>query len=909
MDKLRHAVTQDWTLVSVEETLKAYNVSEKGLSPEEAEKRRVAFGLNEIAKGKPTPWYILLGRQFESPLIYILLAAAIITLLMGHYNDVIIIAAVLVINAAIGYYQERKAERAINNIKGMSAPKSRVRRGGEVREVDAVSLVPGDIVLLEEGDKIPADSRIISASRLQVEEAIFTGETIASSKVADVLAEASALADKHNMVFMGTHVTSGRAEIIVTATGMNSELGKIVELVQKAEEILTPLQKKIEEFSQVVMKGVIGICSFIFVSSWLFWGQKFDEVLLNSIALAVSAIPEGLPVIITLVLAIGVRRMAKHKALIRKLPTVETLGSATVVCTDKTGTLTRNEMVVTGIYASGIFYEVTGEGYSCEGKISRKSESPLNEKDLKEDSFLKRFVTSAVLCSNAEVKRENDTWKMIGDPTEGALMALAGKIDSSYHGLRGKMVRKAELPFDSKIKYMVSVNPLDEGNSGELKAHLKGSFEAVLARCSHICDKAGTREMSDADRKMLEDINLSYADKALRVIGFAEKQLKSGTDAAVFVDGEQSGYTFLGVVGMMDMPRPEAIEAVGKCRRAGIKVVMITGDHAATALAIGRKVGIFDEGMKALTGADLAKIDDEELRKIVLDVAIYARTTPEDKMRIVQALQFHGHVVSMTGDGVNDAPALTRADIGVAMGKAGTDVAREAAGMILVDDNFASIVSAVEEGRIIFNNLRKAIGFLVSTNLGEVLVFLISSLIGMAAPLRAVQILWVNLVTDGCTSIALGVEPPEGDEMQKPPRKFDEPLLSNVMRTQIVVVSVMMAIGTLIAYKIGLGLAEGAAGVKVASTMAFCTIVFFQLLNIFNCRSFEKSLFSISFTGNMTLIGSVILAVVLQLGAIYVPFMQNLFGVVGLSFSQFAICLGISLSVIPGVEIAKKLGR
>ncbi|PKL40165.1 MAG: ATPase [Candidatus Riflebacteria bacterium HGW-Riflebacteria-1] len=895
METIKTLVQKDWSTATQQQTLTDYQTGKDGLSSEQARNRLADFGNNEIAKGKPTPWYVLLGRQFTNPLIYILLAAALITVLMQHYNDVIIIFAVLIINAAIGFYQERKAERAINNIKGMSAPLCRVRRDSKVVEIKAIDVVPGDIILLEEGDKIPADARIIAATRLQVEEAIFTGESIAADKTAEQMQKSSVLADKHNMLFSGTHVTAGRGEAVVTATAMNTELGKIAGLVQSADEILTPLQRVIEDFSHMVIKAVLGICSVIFVSSYLVWGQDFDEVLLNAIAIAVSAIPEGLPVIITLVLAVGVRRMAKHQALIRKLPTVETLGSATVICTDKTGTLTRNEMVVTRLFAANKKYEISGEGYSCDGKIQAVDNSS------PEQQTLLQAVQISVLCNNAALTNENNNWKMVGDATEGALMTLAGKHDKENLSMRSRVERLAELPFDSRIKFMVTVDKVDD----KPKAHMKGSLEAVLERCSHVSTDSGIREITQNDRDLYEKLNLEYASEALRVIGLAFRNLETGVAPLSFVDSEQSGYTFAGMVGIIDLPRPEAVEAVGKCRQAGIKVVMITGDHAATALAIGKMTGIYDDGMKTLTGADLAAMSDEDLKNIVLDVAIYARTSPEDKMRIIQALQSHKHVVSMTGDGVNDAPALTRADIGVAMGRTGTDVAREAAGMILVNDNFASIVSAVEEGRIIFNNLRKAIGFLVSTNVGEVLIFLISSLFGLPAPLRAVQILWVNLVTDGTTSVALGVDPAEGDEMQKPPRRSDDALLSTAMRWQIAVVSVLMCVGTLLAYRYGVKIDPDST--KLATSMAFCTVVFFQLFNIFNCRSFEKSIFSVGIFGNPTLVGAVILAAILQLIAIYVPFMQELFGVTGLTAKQMAICLGISFSVIPAVEITKKL--
>jgi Ca2+-transporting ATPase len=901
MEKLREALRVDWSTHSGEEALQELATSAKGLTAPDIEARRRAFGLNEIAQGKPTPWYVLLARQFADPLIYILLAAALVTGLMGHFNDVVIILLVLIVNAAIGFYQERKAERAINNIKGMTAPHCRARRDGEVVDLTAIELLPGDILILEEGDRVPADARLLLAVRLRVEEAIFTGETLAANKGVESLTATSVLAEKTNMIFSGTHVTAGRAEAVVTAIGMGTELGKIVGLVQTAEDVQTPLQKKLEEFDHIVVKGVLGICLLIFCSSYLVYKQPLGDVLMGAIALAVSAIPEGLPVIITLVLAIGVRRMAAHKALIRKLPTVETLGSATVICTDKTGTLTRNEMVVIKVFAGGEEVGVTGEGYSCEGELRRDDHA------VTAGPVLHRCLETAVLCNNAQVKQTPEgAWEMLGDGTEGALMALAGKVERRYLRARDEKSRVGEIPFDSKTKFMVTVTP---GGAGH-RAHLKGSLEAVLARCRTMLMPTGEVPLTDADRDRIMQTNLRYADDALRVLGLASKDLPEKTNIDQFVQDDQSGYVFLGLVGMMDLPRPEAVDAVARCRQAGIRVVMITGDHAATARAVGRKVGLFDEGMRMLTGEELQKLDEAGLKDSVEHVAIYARTSPEDKMRIIQALQSHGHVVSMTGDGVNDAPALTRADIGVAMGRSGTDVAREAAGMVLADDNFASIVHAVMEGRIIYNNLRKAIAFLVSTNAGEVVTLLTASLLGLPAPLRAVQILWVNLVTDGFTTIALGIDPPEGDEMARPPRKSSEPLLSSAMKWQVFFVALVMCIGTLLAYRLGLSFAAGAGATpevaaKTAQSMAFGTMVYFQLFNIFNCRSAEKSLLTIGIFGNPTLVGAVFVAFLLQLGAMYVPFMNNLMGTVPLSLYQSLIVFALAFSVVPVVEAIK----
>jgi Ca2+-transporting ATPase len=896
MENLRELMTTDWSLKSAEDVLTAFQTTPEGLSGAEAAGRRKDLGPNEIAQGKPTPWYVLLWRQFANPLVYILLLAAIVTGAMGHVNDVIIIAAVLVFNAAIGYYQERKAERAINNIKGMTAPQCKVKRGGELVSLPAVELVPGDVMVLDEGDRICADARLLLAVRLRVEEAIFTGESIAAEKGAGIIEKAAVLADKANMVFMGTYVTAGRGEAVVTGTGMKTELGKIAGLVQSAEEVLTPLQKRLEDFTAFIVKAVLGICVIIFFFSFGIYRFPFGEVLLNTIAMAVSAIPEGLPVVITLVLALGVRRMANHQALIRRLPTAETLGSATVICTDKTGTLTRNEMVVTHVFVAEQELTVTGEGYSCDGAV----QGPVKEPATAE--AVGRLIETGVLCNNSLVRQGADQqWEMVGDGTEGALMTLAGKWHRDLLSLRTRKRRVGEVPFDSRTKFMVTVVAEETGAS----AHMKGSLEAVMHRCSHVQTASGVRLLTAGERDALEAVNLRYADEALRVLALARKPLSPEINIDRYVEEEQNGYTLLGLVGMMDLPRPEAVAAVAKCRQAGIRVVMITGDHAATARAVGKKVGLFDEGMKLLTGADLTSIDDVELSRMVETVAIYARTSPEDKMRIIQALQAHDHVVAMTGDGVNDAPALTRADIGVAMGQSGTDVAKEAAGMVLMNDNFASIVAAVEEGRVIYNNLRKAIGFLVSTNSGEVLTLLTASVLGFAAPLRAVQILWINLVTDGFTTIALGVDPADGDEMTAPPRSPKEPLLSKNMGETVALVASLMCVGTLLAYYIGSSLGT----VERGQTMAFGTMVFFQLFNIYNCRNFEKSLFQVGIFNNLPLFCAVTFSAILQLMAMYVPFLKNLMGAVTLTAFELGITIGIAFTVIPLVEILKFLNR
>jgi Ca2+-transporting ATPase len=844
---------------------------------------------------------VLLGRQFASPLIYILVAAAVIAGAMGHKEDVIIILAVLVFNAAIGFYQEKKAERAINSIKSMSAPKCVVRRNGIEQQTPAKNLVPGDLIVLEEGDRIPADCRLLSVSRLRVEEAIFTGETIAADKQIEALENASALGDKLNMTFMGTHVISGRGEAIVTATAMSTQLGKIAGLVQSAEEIRTPLQKKLDAFSHSLIYVVLLVCVLMFVSSHLIHGQPLSEVIMLAIALAVSAIPEGLPVVITLVLSIGVRRMAKRRALIRKLPTVETLGSATIICTDKTGTLTRNEMMVTRIAAGGQIWSVSGTGYACEGEIV--NEQTADKKNEGKNPLLEKIARCCVFCNNSHLKKNSKDWEMIGDPTEGALMALAGKYQADFINLRDNHKRLGEIPFDSRTKFMITLHEFN----GQKIAFLKGALEPVLNLCKQQETETGSIDLSDENRSQIRDKNEEFASSALRVIGLAYKIMPPEATTESFLNNEQSDFIFLGMAGMIDPPRAEAVTAVTDAKKAGIRVIMITGDHATTARAIAEQIGIFEPGMEVMTGAELKALSDKEFDAVIENIAVYARTSPEDKMRIVQTLQAHNHVVSMTGDGVNDAPALTRADIGVSMGITGTDVACEASGMVLVDDNFASIVAAVAEGRVIFNNLRKTISFLLSTNAGEVLILLTASLLGLPAPLKAAQILWVNLVTDGFTSIALGVDPAEGDEMSKPPRNPQEPLLTRPMLRQLIAVSIVMCIGVLGIYQIGLLISQG--NKDVAITMSFGAAVFFQLFNIFNCRSFDKSAFSVGFFSNKALLAAVAFAAVLQLAGMYTPGLRDILGAVPLNGQQMLITLLVSFTVLPVMEFIKFLTR
>jgi len=855
--------------LSVEETLKSLETSKEGLSAEEASERLKRYGFNEIEdREKTTPLKIFV-RQFTSFIIFILLAAIVVSLLIGEQLDALVIAVIVVINGILGFIQEYKAEKAIEALRKLTALKARVIRDGVETELDSRELVPGDIILLETGDKVPADARLSELIRLDVDESSLTGESIPVKKELDIMESDAGIIGQRNMVFMATIVSGGHAKAVVVNTGMSTEIGKIAEMVQEVGEKLTPLQVKLRKFGKWLGFVTLGICGFVFLvgvlREYLTEGVVDSEFLnmmfLTAVSLAVAAIPEGLPAIVTISLALGVQRMVKRNALIRQLPAVETLGCTDVICSDKTGTLTKNEMTVREIYVNNQLINVSGEGYTPEGKFTD------NNNQVVDTENIEALLRVGVLCNDARWSRNGAGWRIFGDPTEGALIVSAAKAGLDKEELEKRYPRVDEIAFDSERKCMTTVHEIN----GEKVAYIKGAPDVVLNKCMRIHLKGKLVELNGKDRARILQVNDTLAENARRVLGFAYKPLKEGMD--ITPKEVERDLIFVGLQGMIDPPRPEVKDAIVKCNKAGIKTVMITGDHKSTAMAIAQELALFKDHDIVLTGGELDKLSNDEFSKIVEEVAIYARVSPHHKSRILDALKEKGHVVAMTGDGVNDAPALKKSDIGVAMGLTGTDVAKEASDMILTDDNFTSIVNAVEEGRGIYNSIKNFIQYTLSSNLGEILVIFLAILIGMPLPLIAIQILWVNLLTDGLPGLALGLDPYDKDIMKKKPRRRDGNIMSKDIIHNILIVGVVMCVGVLLMFRyygaeIGMNLANLGSNAPKAQTIAFTTLIMFQLFNVLTYRAKN---FRIDVRTSKFLIGSVIISVLLQFAVLYTP--------------------------------------
>jgi Ca2+-transporting ATPase len=843
--------------LSISDSIKSIDTSQKGLSEEEARNRLEKYGINELKqREKISPFQILI-RQFTSSIVFILLAALVISLLIGEKLDAIVISTIVVLNGVFGFVQEFKAEKAIEALRKLTALKATVIRNGIEAEIDSRELVPGDIILLETGSKVPADARLIDIAAFQVDEASLTGESVPSNKTTGPLDNNILVNDQENMVFMGTIVTKGRAKAVVISTNMNTEIGRIADMVQEAEEKLSPLQVKLKKFGKWLGFVTIGICIVVFgvgvlreyLTTDLFETSFVIEMFLASVALAVAAIPEGLPAIVTISLAFGVRRMAKRNALIRKLPAVETLGCTNIICSDKTGTLTKNEMTVREIYFNNRLIEVTGDGYTPEGSFMQTGGE---EVDI---SSLELLFRSSTLCNDSRLNH-NERWEIFGDPTEGALLVSAGKAGFKKTEMEDRFPRIDEIPFDSERKCMTTIHMVNEENT----AYIKGAPDVILDHCKYISINGQVKDITGEDRKKILDVNHKMASKALRVLGFAYKSLaEKYTPKSEIVE---KNLIFIGLQAMIDPPREEVRESIIKCRSAGISTVVITGDHKLTAIAITKELGLFKEGDKALSGEELDKLSDDELDEIVESIVICARVSPEHKVRILNALKKRGHVVAMTGDGVNDAPALKNSDIGVAMGITGTDVAKEASDMVLTDDNFASIVNAVEEGRGIYNTIKQFVQYTLSSNLGEILVVFLAILIGWPLPLIAIQILWVNLLTDGLPGLALGLDPFDKEIMKNPPRKRDEKIISRDVINNILIVGLVMGTGTLLMFY-----GYGVETVK-AKSIAFTTLVMFQLFNVLTYRAKN---FKIDIKTSKYLMASVVISLLMQVAVLYTP--------------------------------------
>nr|WP_208091975.1 HAD-IC family P-type ATPase [Candidatus Blastococcus massiliensis] len=872
----------------------------RGLSEEEVARRREVFGENRLAERPRRPAWLRFLDQFRSLLILILLGAALLAGLVGDLKDTIVILVVLLINATIGFVQENKAERSLEALRDMLVPTARVRRGGEARVVDAGELVPGDLVLLEAGDRVPADGRFLVAQSVEVDESALTGESQPVAKdtapVGAAPGEKVPLADRTGMGYMNTTLTRGRAELVVTATGMQTEVGAIAELLKSGEDPKSPLQVQLDSVGKRIA-AIGGIAIAIYATIALIRGESLGELALSAVALAVATVPEGLPAVLALTLALGVARMARRGAIVKRLASVETLGSATVICSDKTGTLTLNQMTARALVFAGRRLRVEGEGYSPQGAIIDESTgAPAGDLD----GLLKPLV----LCSDATLAAPAAGGRagIVGDPTEGALVVAAAKTGISAPSLRAAVPRIAELPFDSARKFMATVH--DDG--GRARVYVKGAPDVLLARSAAVLTEEGVRELDAAERERLAGEVTALASRGLRVLAAATTLLDdlptSGDSAAAEALAERlTGLTLLGLVGIADPPRPQAKDAIALAHRAGVSVKMITGDHRDTAAAIARELGIRGE---VVTGAELDLMTPEELSERVEQVGVFARVAPEHKVAIVSALIARGHVAAMTGDGVNDAAALRSAHMGVAMGITGTEVTKEAGDMILTDDDFATIVASVREGRSIYDNVVKFVRFQLSTNIGAILSFLGATVAGLAAPLTAIQVLWVNIIMDGPPAMALGVDPARPGLMDDPPRKPEERILNRTRLLRMFRAGAIMATGTLAV----LALAEDAYGAAVAATMAFTTFVLFQFFNALNARAERETVFTRHLFTNRWLWISFGAVVLLQVLVVHVPWLQGLFDTTPLTGSQWLVCTMVAASILV-VEEAIKLAR
>ncbi len=839
------------------EVLGSLKTSKQGLTEEESADRLGKYGTNEIKKTKGISPFKIFVRQFTSFITIILLIAIAISLLMGEKLDAIVISIIVVLNGLFGFVQEYKAEKAIEALKKLTALRARVIRAGIEKEIDSKELVPGDIILLEIGSKVPADGRLIYVSGLEIDEASLTGESVPLKKSTAAAAGKISVNDQKNMVFMGTNVTKGHARAIVTNTGMSTEMGKIAELVQEVKEKLTPLQEKLKQFGKWLGYVTIGICIIVFgvgilreyLRSGFLEVDYVSEMFLASVALAIAAIPEGLPAIVTISLALGVRKMVKQNALIRQLPAVETLGCTNVICSDKTGTLTKNEMTVRELYTNNTLIKVTGNGYIPDGKFIDAGRKIIDT------GSIKLLLEIGSLCNESRLIYD-EKWKIFGDPTEGALLVSAEKLGLKRTLLEKDLPQIDVIPFDSERKAMTTIHKVNNDHI----AYTKGAPDVILDKCKYIYIDGNISELTGEDRKRILKVNHDMAEKALRVLGFSYKPLEAGYSTEP--EDLENDLIFVGLQAMIDPPREGAREAIAKCRAAGIKTIVITGDHKLTAIAIAKELGLFNDGDRAISADELDRLSDGGLDEIVEDIVIYARVSPLHKVKILSALKKKGHIVAMTGDGINDAPALKKADIGIAMGITGTDVAKEASDMILTDDNFASIVDAVEEGRGIYSSIKQFVQYTLSSNLGEILVIFMAILMGWPLPLIAIQILWVNLLTDGLPGLALGLDPFNKDIMEKPPRKREESIISRDVIENILVVGFVMMAGTLfLFYSYGIDTLK-------AKSIAFTVLVMLQLFNVLTYRAKN---FKINIKTSRFLIGSVIITVLLQLAVLYTP--------------------------------------
>ena len=849
--------------LSQNEVLERYSTFRTGLSPEEARNRLERYGENKLAEGRKKTALEVFIDQFKDLIVWILIAAAVISILSGQGESSLVIFAVLILNAVLGTVQYLKAEKSLESLKAMSSPSATLLRGGIKVQVPSPEVVPGDILLLEAGDLITADARILESWSVKINESSLTGESEAVEKTADVIPEENvALGDRKNMVFSGSLVTYGRATAVVTATGMQTELGHIASLLDNTRQRKTPLQENLNKFSEKLAIAIIAICGVVFLLSYFRSGMGLLDSLMFAVALAVAAIPEALSSIVTIVLAIGTQKMAKQNAIIKELKAVESLGAVSVICSDKTGTLTQNRMTVEKIYADGKLCD------GCDLELANDAQRLL--------------LKTALLASDATHDAETGT--SIGDPTEVALVLLGENFGVEESAYRSQHQRLGELAFDSDRKLMTTLQEIE----GVPTLMTKGAIDVLLARSDRLMTSEGVRELTEADREEIMRVNNSLSEEGLRVLAFGYRELDCVRELSL--DDEQ-GYVFIGLISMIDPPRPESVAAVADAKRAGIRTVMITGDHKVTATAIAKRIGIFGEGDLAVSGPELEQMTDEELDRKLTHISVYARVSPEHKIRIVTAWQRRGQIVAMTGDGVNDAPALKKADIGVAMGITGTEVSKDAAAMILADDNFATIVNAVTNGRGVYENIKNVIGFLLSGNMAGIFCVLYASLMALPAPFAAVHLLFINLLTDSLPAIAIGMEPASSDLLNRKPRDPKEPLLSGDLVKRIGLQGLLIAVPVMTAFYLGYQ-----TGTAEAMTMAFATLTLSRLFHGFNCRE-DRSILRMGLSGNPASLAAFGVGVLLLLAVLLIPALHGLFLVADLTLAQLGMILG--LAVLP----------
>jgi P-type Ca2+ transporter type 2C len=873
-----------WHTLATNEVAKETNTNiTRGLTTEEAKKRLKRFGYNELTEAKKQSVLLLFLNQFKDFMVLVLLAATVISGLLGEYVDAIAIIVIVIMNGLLGFFQERRAEKSLEALKKLSAPQATVLRDGEWVKIPARELVVGDIMKFLSGDRIGADVRIIEAKGLEIEEAALTGESVPTAKSAvPLMNENAAIGDLHNMAFMGTLVTRGSGIGIVIATGMKTAMGQIANLLQEAETVMTPLQRRLEQLGKILIVVALFLTVLV-VAVGVIQGHRLYEMFLAGVSLAVAAIPEGLPAIVTIALALGVQRMIKKNAIVRKLPAVETLGCASVICSDKTGTMTENMMTVTHIWANGKTWTISGAGLETSGQFYENGR-PI---DIKKEAALQQLLMFGALCNGSQLKEKKGRRYIDGDPTEGALLVAAMKAGVTKEHIEAEFIIEQEFPFDSERKMMTVIV---KDKAGKRFIVTKGAPDVLLQVCGQIYWNGREQTMTMAWKKTVQDVIRKMASQALRTIAIAYRPLQAQERITSEKEAEKN-LVFIGIQAMIDPPRPEVKKAVQQCKEAGIKTVMITGDHVLTAKAIAEQLGVLPPNGKVMDGPTLSRISVGELEDVVDDIYVFARVSPEHKLKIVKALQRRGHIVAMTGDGVNDAPAIKAADIGVAMGRSGTDVAKEAAALVLLDDNFATIQAAIQEGRNIYENIRKFIRYLLASNVGEIFVMLFAMLLALPLPLVPIQILWVNLVTDGLPAMALGLDRAEENVMKRPPRHPKEGVFARGLGWKIISRGFIIGMVTLAAFMT----AYERSGYELvyAQTVAFATLVMAQLIHVFDCRC-ERSIFDRNPFENIYLVVAVIISILLLLVVIYYPPLQEIFHTATIALFDWLLIIGLA---------------